>query len=269
MRGVPLWVLDDEMLTMRPHPASSMCGRTAWQQWNVPTRLTSKIWPQCSGVISRKGTKLARPALLTRMVGAPRPLGDLVHRLEHPLRSVTSTSRPIARPLHRRCPRRLPRRQRHRGRRCATAAPSRASRWLMPRPMPEAPPVTTATARFAPVTHVCLPSVGAPAHPVHHDGAGQPVIEGRGVAAAPHDLGRRRGSPRQIAAWPRAAGCRLARHRTPRVRPLACADNNPVARLLEHAARSHDDQRQRQVHRRHRAAVHDHGHSPIGPHRRT
>jgi hypothetical protein len=32
MNGWPEWVLDDEMLTMRPHPASIMSGTTAWQK---------------------------------------------------------------------------------------------------------------------------------------------------------------------------------------------------------------------------------------------
>ena len=36
MYGVPECVLDDEMLTIRPHPASTMSGRTAWQQWKTP-----------------------------------------------------------------------------------------------------------------------------------------------------------------------------------------------------------------------------------------
>ena len=30
MYGAPEWVLDDEMLTIRPQPASSMSGSTAW-----------------------------------------------------------------------------------------------------------------------------------------------------------------------------------------------------------------------------------------------
>ena len=33
MKGWPPWALDDEMLTMRPQPASSMWGITTWQQW--------------------------------------------------------------------------------------------------------------------------------------------------------------------------------------------------------------------------------------------
>ena len=41
MYGVPEWVLDEEMLTIRPHPASIMSGSTAWMQWKTPLRLTS------------------------------------------------------------------------------------------------------------------------------------------------------------------------------------------------------------------------------------
>ena len=41
MYGWPEWVLDEEMLTMRPQPASTMSGSTAWTQWKTPLRLTS------------------------------------------------------------------------------------------------------------------------------------------------------------------------------------------------------------------------------------
>src|ERR1043166_5088996 len=41
MYGCPEWVLEEEMLTMRPQPASIMSGSTAWMQWNTPFRLTS------------------------------------------------------------------------------------------------------------------------------------------------------------------------------------------------------------------------------------
>src|SRR3954447_6837951 len=40
MYGCPEGVLDDEMLTMRPQPASIMSGSTAWMQWKTPLRLT-------------------------------------------------------------------------------------------------------------------------------------------------------------------------------------------------------------------------------------
>ena len=56
-----------------------MSGSTAWQQWNVPVRLTSRTRFHVSSVILRNGAKPSRPALLTRIVGAPsasRDLGD-------------------------------------------------------------------------------------------------------------------------------------------------------------------------------------------------
>ena len=50
MKGWPPWALDDEMLTMRPQPAAIMSGTTAWQQWNVPVRLTSRMRFQVSAL---------------------------------------------------------------------------------------------------------------------------------------------------------------------------------------------------------------------------
>src|SRR4029077_9933006 len=41
MYGCPECVLEDEMLTIRPQPASIMSGSTAWMQWKTPLRLTS------------------------------------------------------------------------------------------------------------------------------------------------------------------------------------------------------------------------------------
>jgi hypothetical protein len=39
MRTVPDCALDDEIVTMRPHPAASMSGTAAWRQWNVPCEI--------------------------------------------------------------------------------------------------------------------------------------------------------------------------------------------------------------------------------------
>ena len=52
MYGAPEWVLDDEMLTMRPQPASIMSGSTAWMQWKTPLRLTSMTRCHRSNVTS-------------------------------------------------------------------------------------------------------------------------------------------------------------------------------------------------------------------------
>ena len=54
-------------------PSSSiMSGTTAWQQSNVPVRLTARIWFHLSAVILRNGSNPPCPALLTRMVGRPK-----------------------------------------------------------------------------------------------------------------------------------------------------------------------------------------------------
>ena len=80
---------------MRPHPSSIMSGTTAWQQSNVPVRLTAMMRFHFSAVILRNGSKPSSPALFTRMVGRPKLLPDL-GRLPASIcgRSVTSTVSP-------------------------------------------------------------------------------------------------------------------------------------------------------------------------------
>jgi len=39
------------MLTMRPQPASTMSGSTAWMVWNTPLRLTSITFDHSGNVI--------------------------------------------------------------------------------------------------------------------------------------------------------------------------------------------------------------------------
>ena len=38
----PDWALDDEMVTIRPHPPAIMSGTASCRQWNVPVRLTAE-----------------------------------------------------------------------------------------------------------------------------------------------------------------------------------------------------------------------------------
>ena len=145
MKGWPPCALDDEMFTIRPQPASIMWGTTAWQQWNVPVRLTSILSFQCSRVMSRNGMKLSRPALLTRMSGAPSRSTTSTTASSIRRRSVTSTFRPMARPPPASIPRAAVAAASPLRSKMATAAPSLARRSLMARPMPDAPPVTTVT----------------------------------------------------------------------------------------------------------------------------
>ena len=61
MYGCPECVLDDEMLTMRPQPASIMSGSTAWMQWKTPLRLTSITRCQSSNVRSVNRLNFVEP----------------------------------------------------------------------------------------------------------------------------------------------------------------------------------------------------------------
>src|SRR6476659_8761311 len=71
MYGCPECVLDDEMLTMRPQPASIMSGSTAWMQWKTPLRLTSITRCHRSNETSWNFLKLSSPAALTRIETGP------------------------------------------------------------------------------------------------------------------------------------------------------------------------------------------------------
>src|SRR5205807_9231702 len=144
MSGWPPWALDEEMLTIRPQPASIMSGTTAWQQSNVAVRLTARIRFHFSALIERKRSKPWSPALFTRIVGLPRRERTSATPAAIWERSVTSTVTPVAVPpevaiLSAVASAELPSRSK-----TATAAPSLARRSLMARPMPEPPPVTIA-----------------------------------------------------------------------------------------------------------------------------
>ena len=133
------------MFTIRPQPASIMSGSTAWQQWKVPVRLTANRRFHVSALMSRKGWKPSIPALLTRMVTGPNVSCTSDRPRSMSARSDTSTLKPLAvapsalillastsapSPFKSKI---------------ATFSPSCASRREIPRPIPEAPPVTIAT----------------------------------------------------------------------------------------------------------------------------
>ena len=145
MRRVPDWAEDEEMVTMRPHPASIMSGTTAWRQWKVPVRLTAIIRSHAAASISRKPANPSMPALVTMIPIGPKAVADLVERGVDggPVTDVDpGTARGAALG---------PDLLGHRVGRLAVdvehgdGVPRRARCWQMARPMPEPPPVTTAT----------------------------------------------------------------------------------------------------------------------------
>ncbi len=71
MNGWPEWVLEEEMLTIRPQPAAVMSGSTAWMQWKTPFRLTSITRCQASKVRSVNRLKPSIPAAFTSTVTGP------------------------------------------------------------------------------------------------------------------------------------------------------------------------------------------------------
>ncbi len=145
MRRVPDWAEEEEMVTILPHPASIMSGTTAWRQWNVPVRLTAIIRSQASALISRKSSNPSMPALVTMIPTGPNAVRTSSSVASMAARSLTSTAAPSALPpsaatSSATAPAASPLMSS-----TATLFPGRARWWQMARPMPEPPPVTTAT----------------------------------------------------------------------------------------------------------------------------
>ena len=90
MNGCPECVLDEEMLTIRPQPASIMSGSTAWTQWKTPFRLTSTTCCQSSKVMSVNRLKRSSPAAFTRIVTGPSCSRTAFSAASTAARSVTS-----------------------------------------------------------------------------------------------------------------------------------------------------------------------------------
>ena len=146
MFGAPDWALDDEMVTMRPQPAATMSGTAACTQVNVPVRLTAMIRSHVSAVMSSSGSNDSMPALVTRISTGPSSARTRANAASTEARSATSTSTAIDLAARvGRARRRRPRRRAPSRSRTATWWPSATKLRATPSPMPEAPPVTTAT----------------------------------------------------------------------------------------------------------------------------
>ena len=133
------------MVTMRPQPAASMSGTAAWTHVKVPVRLTAMILSHFSAVISSRGSKDSTPALVTSM-----PIGPSSERTNAKAASTDSRSATSTSTLRTRAP---PPRSSVAAASApapfrsmmATSWPSATNRRATPSPIPEAPPVTTAT----------------------------------------------------------------------------------------------------------------------------
>ena len=132
---------------MRPQPAASMSGTAACTQVNVPVRLTAMIRSHVSAVMSSDGVeRLDARAGDEDLDRARARRGPASNAASTDARSATSTS------TRERRARPRPRARRPRPRAAAPLRSRSATRWpsatswrATPSPMPEAPPVTTAT----------------------------------------------------------------------------------------------------------------------------
>ena len=90
MPATPECVLDELMFTIRPQPASTMSGSTAWQQWKTPLRLTLITRCQSSKEMSAKREKPSSPAAFTRIDTGPSCVRIVPSAASTCSRSVTS-----------------------------------------------------------------------------------------------------------------------------------------------------------------------------------
>src|SRR5574342_435156 len=118
--------------TTRPYPAATIPGATALRTLKAPFRLTASTASHSSSLILRRLRSRVMPALFTRSSGG---------RGSAATAAVTSAARRTS-PVGNRMP--PPGGPASRSR-TWTSAPSPARRSAMPRPMPRAPPVTSAT----------------------------------------------------------------------------------------------------------------------------
>src|SRR5215475_10300312 len=122
-----------------------MCGTTARQQLNVPLRLTSSTSSQASGGYSQVRTLgPAIPALLTRMSTLSNAASVASRARSTASSTVTSTAKASIRPRAFSSTAALSESLASRSQ-MAIAAPESRNRSAMARPIPCAPPVTTAT----------------------------------------------------------------------------------------------------------------------------
>src|SRR5689334_13806842 len=144
MRAAPVWALDDDTFTMRPHFASSMSVSSACEQVHMLLRLTLMILSQRSSLTSRNERKSVMPALFTRMRTGPNFDRTAAAAASTSARFDTSTLHAIAR---------KPSALSAAAAACAPASlmsqmaialPFCARRRAHASPMPDAAPVTTA-----------------------------------------------------------------------------------------------------------------------------
>gem|GEM_PF-7117106 len=80
------------MLTIRPQPASSMSGSTAWVTWKTPLRLTSITLVHSSIVMLVNRRNDVMPAALTRIVMGPSAARAAIRASSSWALSVTSAT---------------------------------------------------------------------------------------------------------------------------------------------------------------------------------
>src|SRR3989475_13120468 len=133
--------LMDAMLMIRPHRCLAMTRAAAWPQRNAPVRFTASVRSQMSSETSRNAAGRLTPALLTRMSRRPKlPRVCSINRVTSAgrLTSAGTARAPSSSVAAARAPASASTSA------MTTRAPSATNLRAMPKPIPFAPPVTTA-----------------------------------------------------------------------------------------------------------------------------
>ncbi len=132
-------------LMIRPQPREAIEGPNRWPSRNGAVRLTAMVRSQSSTLSDGSGGRRLMPAQLTRMSGGPKSPSASSAARETSAREARSALTHAASPPAARIPSAAqPRRSGSRAT-STTRAPARASAVAIPAPIPELPPVTTAT----------------------------------------------------------------------------------------------------------------------------
>src|SRR5688572_10390492 len=133
------------MLMMRPQPRAIIAGANACARKKGASRLMRRTASQSASVMSSMGFLMLMPAALTRMSGGPNGRAASAAMVRSSARSARSMTSAAARPPLAAMPRLAVSSSASRRAARTIVAPASASANAISRPMPELPPVTSAT----------------------------------------------------------------------------------------------------------------------------
>src|ERR1039458_7259235 len=139
------WACCEVTLTIRPQPRAAICGPNRCPSRNGAVRLTAMVRSQSATASAPSGGRRLIPAQLTRMSGGPNAPAASSAARSTCARSASSALIQAACPPASRSPAAASSSRCSSRATSTTCAPAPASAVAIPAPMPELPPVTTAT----------------------------------------------------------------------------------------------------------------------------